>query len=117
MIIKRFILLLVGFVVATTMSGYSQSDQVSFIHGLGDNITVWNTMAGDLQSEFEFNRHSVGCNSQASITTTSSSVYLPNGSVAVGHNSLGGVLAREYLRQGSPGDIKGLINVSSIKVL
>lgn len=109
---KRFIIILVSLFAGFAVTGYCQTDQVSFIHGLGENTTVWNTMAGQLQNEFEFIRDDVGYNSGISINSSASSVFIPYGTVAVGH-SLGGVLAREYLRQRSPGNMKGLITVGS----
>lgn len=92
--------------------GFSQSQEVSFIHGLNDNTTVWNTMANQLSNEFDFIRDDVGYNSSLSISSSASSVNIPYGTVGVSH-SMGGLLAREYLRQRGTSRMKALITVGT----
>lgn len=108
---KRFILLL-SFIVGLTTAVYSQSSQVSFIHGLGDNATVWNPIANQLSADFDFVRDDVTYNSNDAISTSASSVFIPSGTVSVAH-SLGGLLARDYLRQGGTNQMKALITVGT----
>ena len=100
--------LLAGFSIA----GFSQSNTVSFIHGLGDNYTIWNNMAGQLSSEFVFYRDNVSYNSANAVSNTASSVYIPSGTVSVAH-SLGGLVAREHLRQKGTGKMNALITVGT----
>lgn len=110
-IMKNFMLVLVllaGFSVA----GFSQSNTVSFIHGLGDNYTIWNNMAGQLSSEFVFYRDNVSYNSANAVSSTASSVYIPSGTVTLAH-SLGGLVAREHLRQKGTGKMNALITVGT----
>ncbi len=94
------------------INGYGQSDQVSFIHGLNDNASVWNTMASQLSGDFDFVRDDVNYNSEAAINNSASTVNIPSGTVSLGH-SLGGLIAREYLRQNSTGNMKALITVGT----
>lgn len=108
---KKFTLLLC-FIIGLAASSYSQSDEVSFIHGLGDNTSVWNPMANQLATQFDFLRDDVSYNSGLAVNTSASSVFIPSGTVAVAH-SLGGLLAREYLRQGSTSQMKALITVGT----
>lgn len=89
-----------------------QSQQVSFIHGLGDNSTVWNTMSNELQTGFDFSRYDVSYNSSNAISNTASNIYIPYQSVVVAH-SMGGLVAREYLRQHGTNQLKALITVGT----
>lgn len=109
--VKKYMLvfvLLAGFSVA----GFSQSNTVSFIHGLGDNYTIWNNMAGQLSSEFVFYRDNVSYNSANAVSNTASSINFPSGTVTVAH-SLGGLVAREYLRQKGTQKMNALITVGT----
>lgn len=108
---KRFILL-TALSLMFVVTGYSQSDQVSFVHGLGDNADVWNTMANQLDNEFNFARNDVSYNSEAAISSSASSVNFPSGTVTVGH-SLGGLVAREYLRQHNTGSMNALVTIGT----
>lgn len=108
---KRYILL-ATLCLMFVVTGYGQSDQVSFIHGLGDNTSVWNRMANQLGSEFNFARDDVSYNSEVAISNSASSVNIPFGTVTVAH-SLGGLVAREYLRQHDTGNMKALITIGT----
>ncbi|NGP89016.1 esterase/lipase family protein [Fodinibius halophilus] len=107
---RLFIFIIFSFMFVAI--GYGQSDQVSFIHGLGDDSSVWNTMANELDNEFDFVRDNVSYNSSSAISNSASSVYFPSNGVTVGH-SLGGLVAREYLRQKSNSAMKALITVGT----
>jgi hypothetical protein len=94
------------------INGYSQSDQVSFIHGLNDNASVWNYMANQLSDEFDFAKEDVNYNSEAAVSNSASNASISSGTVAIGH-SLGGLMAREYLRQNGTGSMNALITVGT----
>ncbi|MEX0609286.1 MAG: hypothetical protein WD016_11755 [Balneolaceae bacterium] len=108
---KRYILL-VTIILGCTVAGFSQSENVSFIHGLGSNTSVWNDMAGQLGDEFSFTKNDIGYNTEQDVSYSATSVFIPSGTVSVGH-SMGGLLAREYLRIRSTGQMKALITVGT----
>jgi hypothetical protein len=47
---------LIGLLITSNNSIAQSSQDVSFVHGLGDTPTVWDDMASDLGQEFIFNR-------------------------------------------------------------
>lgn len=108
----KFLRALLFLFLLPCMSLYAQSETVSFIHGFGSTSSVWNTMNSDLSQDYSFNSYNVSYNTAQSIGTSASSVYIPNGSVAVAH-SQGGLLAREYLRRTSTSNLDALITVGT----
>tara|TARA_R110002124_G_C8936826_1_gene512398 strand:- start:728 stop:2266 length:1539 start_codon:yes stop_codon:yes gene_type:complete len=108
---KKYILILFFF-IGSAVTGFTQSNTVSFIHGLGSDVTIWDSMAGQLSSEFVFYRDNVSYNTSNAVSTSASSVYIPSGTVSVAH-SLGGLLAREHLRQKGTAKMDALITVGT----
>lgn len=109
---KRFIILII-FLAGFTVIGHCQSDQtVTFVHGLGESSSAWNTMAGQLSNSFIFNPYHVYYNDAADISNSAANVDIPLNTVVVAHSE-GGLLAREYLRQNGTGSVKALITVGT----
>jgi len=82
----KFLRTLLFLFLLPCMSLYAQSETVSFIHGFGATSSVWNTINSDLAQDYSFNSYNVSYNTAQSIGTSASSVYIPNGSVAVAHS-------------------------------
>ena len=110
---KWFIyILFIGLLVATSNSIAQTSQDVSFVHGLGDTPSVWDNIAGSLGEEFIFNRDNVSYNSTAAISTAVSGTYFPGNTVTVAH-SLGGLISREYIKQNGLSSMKTLITLGT----
>lgn len=110
---RSFIFLLL---VLFTSTAYAQESQnVTFIHGLGDNSLVLQEADNALSEDFFINTRRLGYSSQndiASIASSERGNVLSN-SVVVGH-SMGGIVAREMVRNdGSQSDIDALITSGS----
>ena len=95
-----------------TISSIAHDRTVSFIHGFGDSPQIWDAMNNQLMQGFDYNRFDVSYNTSQAISTSASSVFIPQQSVAVAH-SMGGLLAREYLRQNGTGNLDALITVGT----
>ncbi len=109
---KNFYLLFIFLIFA----GYTTQAQsnVTFIHGLGDSPTVWNPMSDYLDNNFSFNRNDVSYNTDNAIGSTADNITIGDDAIVVAH-SLGGLLAREYIRNGNNNinDFQSLITVGT----
>lgn len=103
---------LIGLLITSNNSIAQSSQDVSFVHGLGDTPTVWDDMASDLGQEFIFNRDNVTYNSTSAISTAVSGTSFPTNTVTVAH-SLGGLISREYIKQNGLSSMKALITLGT----
>lgn len=110
--LRNSILVFALFSTTCVISAFGQSQRVSFVHGLGDDTSVWNDMANELLTEFEFSRYDVGYNTFSDVSSTASGAYIPYQSIGVAH-SLGGLVSREYLRQNGASRLKALVTVGT----
>lgn len=95
-----------------TSMANAQSDGVTFLPGLGENETVWSGMSAELQQQYVYSDRYQGYYGYDAINTATNTINIPTGEVVVAH-SQGGLLAREYLDDRTPGNFKALVTVGT----
>lgn len=90
----------------------AQSNNVTFLPGLGEPETIWVDMSTQLQQQYSYNDRFEDFYGYNAINTAANSVYIPNGDVIIGH-SQGGLVGREYIRDRSPSNFNAFISVGT----
>lgn len=100
------------FVSGLTATVMAQTDDVTFLPGLGENATVWSGMSNELLQQYNYDERLADYNDEVSISAAADALFISSGAVVIAH-SQGGLVAREYLRQSNPNHFKALITVGT----
>jgi len=101
------------FCIGLFSTGHAQSNEITFVPGLGETGSVWSGMTDNLhQDSYSFYNNSINYNGYNSISSSAGNAYIPNGDVVITHSE-GGLLARKYLQESSSHSYKALITVGA----
>ena len=102
------------FVLLLSTTLFAQRKDVAFIHGLMGDVYTWNDTANKLKEEYFINITNEEYDESERISSTANSYQykIPNNSVVVAH-SMGGLLAREMIRNYGTGDFSALITTGT----
>src|SRR5690606_18567791 len=112
---KSFAFTLLALLALAPSAAYAQSRNVSFLHGIGSAGSTWDPAVSTLNARFYINAQNRSYNSDRPISTIASqdaSYLVQQNAVTVGH-SMGGLVAREIVRQQGTGRVSALITTGT----
>jgi pimeloyl-ACP methyl ester carboxylesterase len=107
--------LLTGILLATSAQAQTTPRNVAFVHGIGSGGSTWNYAVNRLDDTFLINPRANSYNSNVPISGIASqygSSLVAQNSVVVAH-SMGGLVAREMVRQQGTGRVSALITTGT----
>jgi len=107
--------LLTGFAAALNPTYAQTARNVSFLHGIGSDATIWNDVIAHLNAHYLINPRANTYDSNLPIPSIASQhgpgLVAPNSAVVA--SSMGGLVAREMVRQGQTGAVSALVTTGT----